>query len=83
MHLHYLDADGIVISINTKDIIKDLKSLEELIDFSNLNGNHELIINKNEKGIGKFKLETPKIIWKDELEVKCMRLNAEMIVKIK
>ena len=38
--------------------IKDVKNLNDLFDFSNLNKNHELFINKNEKIIGKFKIET-------------------------
>ena len=61
LHLHYIDTDGIVISIKTKDIFKDLKNLEELIDLSNLNENHELNSNENVKVIGKFKLKLLKI----------------------
>ena len=53
--------------MNTNDIIKDLKNLEDVIDFSNLDDNHELFSNKNKKVIGKFKFETPKNIWIDEL----------------
>ena len=53
-------------SMNTKDIIKDIKNLENFFDFSSLNENHELFSNKNEKVIFKFKLETPKNIWVDE-----------------
>ena len=52
--------------MNTKDIIKDLKNLEDIFDFSNLDENHELFSNKNEKVICKFKIETPKNIWIDE-----------------
>ena len=40
--LHYMDTDSFVLSINTKDIIKDLKNLEDIFDFSNLDQNHEL-----------------------------------------
>ena len=57
-----------------KNIMKDLKNLEDIFDFSNLNENHELITNKNNKVIGKFKIETPKNIWIDEficLRSKC------------
>ena len=53
-------------SVNTKDIIKDLKNLEDIFDFSNLDENHELFCNKNKKVIGKFKFETPKNSWIDE-----------------
>ena len=66
LHLHYMDTDSFIFSVNTKDIIKDLKSLEDIIDFGNLDKNHELFSNKNEKVIGKFKIETPKNIWIDE-----------------
>ena len=64
--LHSMDTDSFVLSVNTKDFIKDLKNLEDIFDFSNLDGNHELISNKNKKVIGKFKIETPKKIWIDE-----------------
>ena len=62
LQLHYIDTDGMVLSLNTKDIINDLKILEDIFDFSNLDENHELFSNKNKKVIGKFKIETPKNI---------------------
>ena len=34
--LHYMDTDSFVLSVNTIDIIKDLKKLEDMFDFSNL-----------------------------------------------
>ena len=40
-----MDTENFVLSVNTKDIIKDLKNLEELIDLSNLDENHELFRN--------------------------------------
>ena len=61
LHLHYIDTDGMILSMNTKDIINDLKNLEDTSDFSNSDENHELFTNKNKKVIGKFKNETPKI----------------------
>ena len=66
LQLHYMDTDSFVLSVNTKDIIKDLKNLENLFDFSNLNKDHELFSSKNKKIIGKFKIETPKNLWIDE-----------------
>ena len=66
LHLHYMDTDSFILSVNTKDIIKDLKNLEDIFDFSNLDENHELFSNKNKKVIGKFKIENPKNIWIDE-----------------
>ena len=60
-----------ILSIKTKDIIEDLKNLENIFDFSNLDKNHELFSNKNKKVIGNFKIETPKNIWIDEFV--CLR----------
>ena len=71
IQLHYIDTDAFILSLNTKDIIKDLKNLEDIFDFSNLDKNHELYSNKNEKVIGKFKIETPKSIWIDKFV--CLR----------
>ena len=60
-----MDTDSFVLSVNTKDIIKDLKNLEDVLEFSNLNKTHELFSTKNKKVIGKFNIETPKNIWID------------------
>ena len=46
--------DSFIIRVNTKDIIKDLKNLEDIFDFSNINKNQELFSNKNENVVGKF-----------------------------
>ena len=74
IELHYMDTDSFVLSVNSKHIIKDLKNLEDLFDFSYLNENHEIFSNKNKKIIGKFKIETPKKIWIDEF----VRLRSKM-----
>ena len=66
IQLHYMDTDSFILGINTKDVIKDLKNLEEIFDFSNLDQNQELFSNKNKIILGKFKIETPEIIWIDE-----------------
>ena len=66
LQLHYVDTDVFVLSLKTKDIIKDLKNLEDVFDFSNLEKNHELFSKKNKEVIGNFKIETPKNIWIDE-----------------
>ena len=66
LHLLYMDTDSFVLSVNSKDIIKDLKNLEEIFDFSHLDENHELFINKNKKLTSYFKIETPKNNWIDE-----------------
>ena len=69
-----MDCDSFVLSIETQNIINDLKNLENLFDFSNLDKNHELFSNKNRKVVVKFKIETPEKIWIDEfvaLRSKC------------
>ena len=71
IQLHYMDTDSFILSVNTKDIIEDLKNLEDIFDFSNFDKTHELFSNKNKKVIGKFKIETPKNIWIDEFV--CLR----------
>ena len=65
------NTNSFILSVKTKGIIKDLKNLEDIFDFSNLDKNHELFSNKNKKVIGKFKIETPKNIWIDEFV--CLR----------
>ena len=71
LHLLFMDTDSFILSVNAKDIIKDLKNLEDIIDFSNLDKNYELLSHKNKKVKGKFKIETPSIIWIDEFV--CLR----------
>ena len=71
IQLHYMDTDSFVLSVNTEDIVKDLRNMEDIFDYSNLNKNHELFSNKNKKVIGFFKIETPKSIWIHEFV--CLR----------
>ena len=66
LHLHYMDTDSFILSVNTKDFIKDLLKFKDRFFFSNLDKNHELFSNKNKKVIGKFKIESPKSTWIDE-----------------
>ena len=66
-----MDTDSYILSVNTNDIIRDLKNLEDVFDFSNLDNSNELFRKKNKKVIGIFKIETPKIIWIDEFV--CLR----------
>ena len=61
-----MDTDSFILSVTIKDIIKGLKNLEDIFDLSNGEKNHELLSDKNQKVIGKFKNETPKNIWIDE-----------------
>ena len=74
LQLHYIDTDGMILSMKTKDIIKDLKNLEDIVDFSNLDENHKLYSEKNKKIIGKFQNECAKNIWIDEFV--CLRSKA-------
>ena len=71
--------------MNTKDIIKDLKHLEYIFDFSNLKRNHELFSIENKKVLGEFRIETPQKIYIVGLfvwEVECNRLNVGRIVNL-
>ena len=82
--LHYVDTDASVLSVNTKVININLKKLEDVFDFSNLDENPEIFSKKNKKINGFFKTETPKNIWIVEFaclgsEMFC--LSVEMIVK--
>ena len=74
LQLHYIDTDVMILSVKTENIIKDLKHLEDICDFSNLDESHELYSIKNKKVIGKFKIETPKNIWINEFV--CLRSKA-------
>ena len=49
IQLHYIDTDALVLSVNTKDIMKDLKSLEDVFYISFLDENHEIFSNKTPK----------------------------------
>ena len=57
IQIHYMDTHSFVLSMT----FKDLKNLEDMFDFSNLDKKHELFSDKNKKVIGKFKIETSKI----------------------
>ena len=74
LRLHYIDTDGMFLSMKTENIIKDLKNLEDIFDFSNLNKNHEIYSERNKNVIGKFKLKTPLNIGIDEFV--CLRSKA-------
>ena len=66
IQLHYMDCDSFILSIKSENIIKDLKKLENIFDFSNIDENHEFYREKNKKVLRKFKIETPKNIFIDE-----------------
>ena len=69
--IHYIDTDGMILSMKAENIITVLKNLEDIFNFSNLDGNYELFNEKNKKVNGKFKIETPKNILMDEFV--CLR----------
>ena len=71
IQLNYMESDSLILGINTNDIIRDLKNLEDIFDLRNLNDKLELFSNKNKKVIGKFKIETPKTILIEEFV--CLR----------
>ena len=66
LQLHYMGCDSFILSIKSENIIKDLKNLEDIFEFTNIDENHELYSEKNKKVLGKFKIETPKNIFIDE-----------------
>ena len=63
------NTDRFVLSVNTEYIIRDLKNLKDIFDFTNLDESHEIFSNENKKVNGNFILETPKNIWRDEFFV--------------
>ena len=69
-----MDCGSFVLSIETQNIIIDLKNLEDFFDFSNLNKNHELFSNKNKIVLGNFQIDFPENIWIDEFI--CLRSKA-------
>ena len=74
LQLHYIDTDGMILSMKTQNINNDLKILEDIFDLSILDTNHELFKEKNKKLFGKFKIERPRNIWLDEFV--CLRSKA-------
>ena len=60
VQLLYVYTDGMILSMKTENTFELLKNLEDLSDFSNLDENHEIFSEKNEKVDGKLKIETPK-----------------------
>ena len=76
--IQYLDTDSLVLSVSTKDILKDLKNFVDSLDFSKLNESHEVFSSKNRKVLGRYKTKTPKSISTDEfvaLRSKCYAIK--------
>ena len=66
IQLQYMNCYSFVLSLKTENFVKDLKNIEDKLDFCNLGENQELFSNKDRKVIGKFEIETPKKICIDE-----------------
>ena len=66
LQLHYMDFGSFVLRMKSENIIKDLKNLKDIFDFSNMDENHELYSERNKKVLDKFKIETPKNVFIDE-----------------
>ena len=71
---HDIGTDSFVLSVITKEFIKYFTKLEGIFDFSKLDENRELFSNKNKKVIGKYEIETPKMLW--IVEFICLRSKA-------
>ena len=71
LKLHYIDTDCFVLSIDSDKTFNDLKILENISDFSNLDKNYEIYSTRNKKVVGKFKIETPKNVFLDKFG--CLR----------
>ena len=63
--LHYMDTDSFILSIKTKDLIKDVEYFKDDFDFSELNKSHDINNPINKKVIGKMKIETSPVIELD------------------
>ena len=72
--LHSMDTNSLLLSIITKNIIRELKNHEDIFDFNNLRKDHQLHSNKNKKVLGKCRMETALNILIDEFN--WLRSNA-------
>ena len=61
-----MHCDNFVLGFRTRNVNNDLKNIDRLFDFTNLDTNHELLRDRNKKVVSIFKIETPKIICIDE-----------------
>ena len=58
-----MGCDSFMLSTKTQNSIDELKNLEHLFDFSNLDENHEIFSIENKKIVGKCKITNSKNIW--------------------
>ena len=63
-----IDIDALALSILSKKI-EDLQKIIEINDFCNLNEDLEIFIRRTQNMVGKFKLDTLKFVFIDDLLV--------------
>ena len=66
-----MDCGSFGLKFRTQRFFDIMKKLEKFFDFNNLVKNHKLFSDKNEKVVGKCKIETPKNFW--IVEFICLR----------
>ena len=49
LQLHYIHTDGMILKVQTQNIINYFENLEDIFDFSNLDENHEQFSEKKTK----------------------------------
>ena len=65
--LHYMDTDSFILSIETRNLLKDLEYLKDDFDFKELDKNHQIYDITKKKFIGKMKIGTSPIIELDNV----------------
>ena len=66
IQLHYGITDTLVLCIKNSNAKGDVQNYKCSFDFSNLNRDHSIFTNQNEKVVGNIKNETPENTWKDD-----------------
>ena len=72
--VHYMDTDSFVLSINTNNIMEDLKNLYCFFRFQLSKKNQELFSKRNQKVLEEIKIDTPTNTWMYEFS--CLRSKA-------
>ena len=55
IQIQYMDTDSVVLSVDTKGVIRDLKHLDDQMEFSKLGKNYESFSIKNKSWLEKLK----------------------------
>ena len=61
-----IDTDSFALSINAKDIIKDLQNVNDFFDSSSLVRKRDVFNNEHKNVLGKLKIETLENFWIDD-----------------